>query len=392
MANSIITFFPVGEKNGGMTLIKLNDHNNTTILIDCSIETEPIADYCDVNQELRNRLPFDESGRPYVDAFILTHRHEDHLKGLTEHFHLGSLDNYDSDEEELKIVIRELWSSSIFWKPESENYSLCDAAKAFNKEMKRRVSLYENSKAIQNAGDRVIIIGKEPFEKTKGLDEIVYDIGGTFSTINTRHIANKLKGIILSPIEQQQNEEDKDYLNHNRQSIVIQLTIAEKAVDDYYYENKILMAADAECLVWETLWDRYSNDTSKLKYDILYAPHHCSWHSLSYDSQTHDDDPQICEKARKALSQKRTGAFIVSQSKVISNKDDDPPSVAAKDEYQKIVGISQFLCTNEYPNKEEPEPLEFNLTSSGPQVKSVKTKSKLSTASLHSSRESYPHG
>jgi phosphoribosyl 1,2-cyclic phosphodiesterase len=84
MANSTITFFPVGEKNGGMTLIRLNDQNNTTILIDCSIEAEPIAESCNVNQELRNRLPSDEFNRPYVDAFILTHRHEDHLNGFSE--------------------------------------------------------------------------------------------------------------------------------------------------------------------------------------------------------------------------------------------------------------------------------------------------------------------
>jgi hypothetical protein len=289
----------------------------------------------------------------------------------------------------LKIVIRELWSSSIFWKPESENYSLCDNAKAFNKEMKRRVSLYENSRKIQDAGDRAIIIGKDPSGKTGNLSGIVYDIGDIFSTINNRNIASKLKGVIFGPIEQQEGEADKDYLDHNRQSIVIQLTITEKDWESYY-ENKILMAADAECLVWETLWNRYKNYTSKLMYDILYAPHHCSWHSLSYDSQLKDENPQVYEDAKSALSQKRTGAFIVSQSKVISGKDDDPPSVAAKKEYQKIVGTSQFICTNEYPNQEEPEPVEFNLTAFGPQIKSVKAKSKLSTASSHSSRESYP--
>jgi hypothetical protein len=221
--------------------------------------------------------------------------------------------------------------------------------------------------------------------------ELFMIFGSTFSTINDRNIASKLKGVILSPVEQQKDEDDKDYLNHNRQSIVIQFTITEKNWESSY-ENKILMAADAECLVWETLWNRYKNDTSKLKYDILYAPHHCSWHSLSYDSQSKDENPQICEDAKSALSQKRTGAFIVSQSKIISNNDDDPPSVAAKKEYQKIVGDSQFVCTNEYPNKEEPEPLEFNLTVSGPQIKSGKAKSKLSTAASHSSKESYPHG
>ena len=53
MANSIITFFPVGDRNGGMTLLRLNDTNKTMILIDCCIGDEPIAEYCDVNRELR---------------------------------------------------------------------------------------------------------------------------------------------------------------------------------------------------------------------------------------------------------------------------------------------------------------------------------------------------
>jgi hypothetical protein len=37
MTNSIITFFPVGDKNGGMTLIRLNDTHKTVILIDVCI-------------------------------------------------------------------------------------------------------------------------------------------------------------------------------------------------------------------------------------------------------------------------------------------------------------------------------------------------------------------
>ena len=392
MASSTITFFPVGEKNGGMTLIKLNDKLETTILIDCSIEDDLIADYCDVNQELRKRLPEDNHGRPYVDAFILTHRHEDHVKGL-DNFHLGSLSAYDYSAELPKIVIRELWSSHIYWKPESDNYSLCDNAKVINKEIKRRIDLYKSKKTIQQEGDRIIIIGEDPDGRTSDLKEIKYDIGNSFSKINEIDISEKLKGLILSPIDKQDSEDDKSFLDHNRQSIVIQFTIYES---DFYsrcrYDNKILMSADAECLVWETLWEKYINNSQVLEYDILYIPHHCSWHSLSYDSQSKDNDPQIYDSAKKALSKKRAGAFAVSQSKIITNKTDDPPSVEAKKEYQIIVGSDQFICTNEYPNTKEPEPLEFILTSSGPQKKSVKSKSKLTTASSQSVRESYPHG
>lgn len=387
MANSTITFFPVGEKNGGMILIILNDSNKTTILIDCSIGDELIADYADVNQELRNRLPSDSNGRPYVDSFILTHRHDDHVKGFEKHFHLGPIANYNDDEDELKIIIKELWSSHNFWKPASKSYTLCEDAKTFNKEMKRRVDLFETNNAIQKEGDRAIIVGNDPEGRTNKLGSIKYDIGDVFTKINNIDTASKISGLILSPIEQQEEEDDECFTDKNRQSIVMQLSVLQDK-----YVNKILVAADAECLVWEKLWLKYKTDKDKLEYDILVAPHHCSWHSLSYDSQSNDDNPEVAPNAKKALSQKRDGAFIVSQSKIIKANDQDPPSKAAKDVYIGIVGNDQFICTNEYPNDKKPEPLEFNLTSDGPQKKGVKEKSKLSVAALSSTKESYPHG
>jgi len=387
MAYSTVTFFPVGEKNGGMTLIKLNDTKNTTILIDCSIGDESIADHCDVNQEIRDRLPTYSNGRPYVDAFMLTHRHDDHVKGFIKHFHTGSLDEYDDEADELKIVIRELWSSCNFWKPSSAKYPLCEDATAFNREMKRRVDLYEKNRKIQPEGDRAIVVGIDPEGRTDDIPDINYDIGDTFKKINNIDISSKLEGLILSPIEQQEDEDEECFTDKNRQSIVVQLTVMQGN-----YRNKLMIAADAECLVWEALWKKYKADTSKLEYDILSAPHHCSWHSLSYDSQSECKDPHVCKDAKKALSQNRDGAFIVSQSKIIKDSDQDPPSKAAKKEYIDIIGEEQFICTNEHPDKKNPEPIEFNLTGDGPQKKGVKEKSKLSVAALASAKESYPHG
>lgn len=387
MTSSTLTVFPVGSKNGGMILLKFNDVYKTTVLIDCAIGDGLIADYCDVNQELRQRLPLDSKGRPYVDAFILTHRHEDHLKGLQKHFYLGDLDKYNEGEEELKIIVKELWSTYLFWKPASECYSLCDDAKAFNKEMKRRVELYRDSELIQSEGNRAIIIGKDPDGKTDGLGEINYDIEDTFTKVNNRDLYGKLKGYILSPIEKQEGEDDEAFIDKNRQSIVLQLTVSQND-----YDNKILVTGDAECLVWDTLWDRYQDSTSVLEYDILFAPHHCSWHSISYDSQSQDDSPEVCENAIKALGQSKNNAFIVSQSKIIKGSDEDPPSVEAKSEYVSLVGEKQFICTNEFPDEKQPVPLEFNLTGYGPQKKGIKEKSKLSQAALSSTREAYPHG
>ena len=104
---STITFFPVD--NGDMTLIKLDDSDKTTILVDINIRQasgDEENTMCDVAKELRKRLEKDKDGRPYVDVFLLSHPDKDHCQGLQSHFHLGSLDSYNSkppEGEELKI-------------------------------------------------------------------------------------------------------------------------------------------------------------------------------------------------------------------------------------------------------------------------------------------------
>src|SRR5450631_2679546 len=121
-----ITFFPVG--NGDMTIITLNDETN--ILIDVNIRTaadNPEDDACDVAAELRKRIKTDDKGRPYVDVFVLSHHDKDHCTGLMKHFHLGTTENYDNEPDEgkeLKILIREMWSSPMVSRRASKNHTL----------------------------------------------------------------------------------------------------------------------------------------------------------------------------------------------------------------------------------------------------------------------------
>ncbi len=113
---------------------------------------------------------------------------------------------------------------------------------------------------------------------------------------------------------------------------------------------------------------------------------------MSTDSESECDDPQVNKSAKNALSQAKMGAVIVSQSKEIKKDGDTPPSVLAMKEYIDIVGEVNFYCNNTYPDADKPEPLEFNLTSSGPQKRALREKSKISVAAIASTRESYPHG
>jgi len=156
-----------------------------------------------------------------------------------------------------------------------------------------------------------------------------------------------------------------------------------------------LTGGDAEVYIWERLWDVHKKSTSILQYDLMLAPHHCSWHAISYDSWSESKKPQVSKNAKAALTQMRNGAFIISSSKAIKNNDNDPPCWGAMNEYKAswdlVKGV--FFCTGEYPNEERQEPLTFKLTKNGPQPPSKKSESIAGPAVIiGSTKEPVYHG
>lgn len=386
-----ITFFPVG--NGDMTLITLNDSNETSLLTDVNIRSsadDPDDDTCDVAAELRKRLKTDEKGRPYVNIFVLSHPDKDHCTGLQKHFHLGPLDDYVDEPpegEELKIVIREIWSSPMVFRRASKNHALTDDAKAFNKEAKRRANFYKTNAGSNIAdGVRLLIIGEdEDLEKTKGLEGILKKQGDRIDWINGNY-SGYVWVRVLGPFPKGDEEEEKSLVK-NHSSVILQYHIA----SDLSHPDAciFLTGGDAEVAIWKKLWSTYKNNTDFLKYDLLQTPHHCSWHVLSFDSRSKCDDPKVDTDAKSALSQANYGAYIVSGSKAIKNDNSDPPSYAAKQEYMSIS--KNFMCTGEYPNETAHEPLEFIVAADGPQPPGKK-KASASVAGIVMAKEPLSHG
>jgi hypothetical protein len=389
---STITFFPVD--NGDMTLIKLSD--NTTILVDINLresaedEENPAFDAV---KGLRDRLENDDDERPYVDAFLLTHPDQDHCRGLRKHFHLGPLSSYNYDPpegEELKIVIREIWSSPMVFRRASKNNPLCEDAKAFNTEARRRVKRFRDN-GFNMEGDRILIIGEDEEGKTEGLEPILVKLDEVFSTINGKrndHISMR----VLGPFPIQEDSEEEEKLRKNHSSVILQYSFVANGQDDACL---FLTGGDAKVYIWEKLWGRKKSITSHIQYDLLLTPHHCSWHSLSYDSWSEDDNPQVNQDAKLALSQARDGAFIVSSSKPIKDDKNDPPCWGAKMEYLSILeaGDDNFYCTGEHPNEEAPEPLTFKISKEGPQPPSKKSESITGAAvAAGSTKEPRYHG
>ncbi|PZS55048.1 metallohydrolase [Stenotrophomonas maltophilia] len=369
---STITFFPVDC--GDMTLIRLPDQAASSILIDVNIRASADdpddSSVRDVASDLRTRLQRDALGRPYVDVFMLSHPDEDHCLGLSRHFYLGPIADYPDDkkpDKDKRIVIREIWSSPLVFRRRSKNHVLCDDAVAFNREAKRRVKQYRQGLGNKD-GERVLLMGEDVDGKTDDLTSIVIKPGTTFGHLNGAY-NSCFEATLLAPILCDEPDIVEE-LKKNNSSIVINFAL--DSVEPGRPRCKFLSGGDAEVYVWELLWAEYEHDDEALRYDLLQAPHHCSWHSLSWDSWSDKGQKAlVSEGARAALAQAKSGAVIVASSKRILDDKNDPPCIRAKREYESILaGVGgKFMCTGEYPQHWEQSPLDLQVSYGSVRVK-----------------------
>lgn len=401
---SKIYHFPVG--NGDMTLIEIASNDKYfRILCDMHIressnrKIEGVDETrCDVIARLHDIIQTDGDNRPYIDVLLLTHPDEDHIRGFAKYFHTGSPGDYktvSSDNGYDKIFIREIWSSPIIFKRKQANHSLCDDAKAFNKEAKRRVKLYRNNGYIGSEGNRIRLIGEDRDGKTNDILNIVYKRGSSINTVNETYI-QELNVIVLGPLSDDDFPEDVD-ADKNRSSIVMRWGIASQG--RIVPTNYLLLAGDADVHCWEILHDKYQFNTEMLEYDLLIAPHHVSWRTLSKDSYSESDDPEVCDKAISALGHARESAVIIASSNKILNDDNDPPNYQAMKEYKSILsevdGEFKSLATYKPNGKKYPEVLEYRLTVSGLQEEEGSDKSDATNTAVGMARVTavqIPHG
>ena len=355
-----ITFFPVS--NGDMTLICLD--NGQTILIDCNIRGDADNeedDTPDVASDLRDRLKQDARGRRYVDAFLLSHPDRDHVGGLRNHFHLGPPDEWSEDDD--KICIAEMWSSPTVFRRASANNPLCEDAKAWAKEARRRVKRFREDGLDTAEGDRMLIMGEDVDGKTDDLPNIVVKLDDTMTACN-RIEAGVFKARLLGPLTTDSGGDEEEFTK-NDSSVILRFSLKGGGISD---RCRFLTGGDAGVAIWQRLWKRHEEENSDwLTYDILQTPHHCSWRSLSFDRWSElGENVKVDSDARNALSRTRKGAVIIASSKPIKKDDDNPPHERAKREYVDILDgdDERFYCTNEYWD-DESQALEFEVKASG---------------------------
>ena len=385
-----ITFFPVC--NGDMTLVTFD--NGQTLLIDMHVRkaADDVDDETpDVMAQLKALLGRDEKGRLFVDGFLLSHPDKDHVSGLARHFHLGPPADWVKKDD--KILIREMWSSPIIFRRASKNHILCDDAKAWATEARRRVALYRDTGAIGVEGDRIQIMGEDIDGKTDDILGIVVKTDGLVTSLN-RTSAGAFEARLLAPLPQGDDEELDNLLAKNRSSVILRFSIRGAG---YLDKCRFLTGGDAEVAIWERLWEKHGlYNADWLSYDILQAPHHCSWHSLIYDSYSlYGEEAEVCQDARHALAQVRKGAIIVASCEHIDPEDADPPSDRAKREYVSIVDgkESRFVCVTDIWDAEQ-QPLQYEISGAGI-VKVVKSAVKAAATALGigaTAAHARPHG
>ncbi|MEC9358633.1 MAG: metallohydrolase [Pseudomonadota bacterium] len=356
-----ISFFPVD--NGDMTLLTLD--NGKRVLIDCNIrEVSGDEPPPDVLKQLKDRLLQDDKGRHYVDAFLLGHPDQDHCRGFKKNFYTGAASEYPADSE--KIFIKELWSSPLIFRRKSRHHVLCDDAQAFNAEARRRVQRYRDSGTAGVDGDRILILGEdESPDKQRDLDAIVVKADTQFNTIGGQY-QSCFSAYLLAP-QPKSTEEDEERRSKNNSSVILQIALG---VGWNAQACRFLCGGDAEAGIWEDLWKRHHHAPDHLRYDVLLAPHHCSWHCLSHDSISDlGEKAQVAPDAKSALSQILNYGRVIASSKKILNDEDDPPSFRAKQEYETIAKAQRgrFYQTSDYKG----EPFELEITEAGPSPKKV---------------------
>lgn len=302
--------------------------------------------------ELVSVLPRKED-KPYLAVFVLTHPDLDHCKGFKE---LKS-----------RVEIGELWFSPRIFAEYSGD--LCDDAKAFKREAKRRVKKTIENNGDVESGDRVRVVGYDDLlsdEEYEDLPRSCLSVPGTSVTaLDGNNLESDISVFIHAPFKDDMAGE------RNEQSIGIQVTLKSGDV-----LAKAILLGDHSYPTVKKVFEvsNEAGNQDKLEWNIFQAPHHCS-KSVMYWKDEGDEEEKLKEDVLELINKASLSpGYIISSSEPIPTRDKkgaNPPHAKAKRQYQTITP-TDFICTQEHPNAEEAEPIIFEVTETGTQLVDTK--------------------
>lgn len=281
-------------------------------------------------------------GKPFLAAFALTHPDKDHCAGFADLLK--------------RVKIGELWfTPRIFLEHTTD---LCDDAIAFKNEAMRRVKAMIKNAGSVSSGDRVRVVGWDEIlqeEDFKGFPKTALSVPGTTVTvIDGQEFKGVFRAFVHAPFR---DDVDGD---RNDSSLGLQVTLTNGAgvgrallLGDLAYPgvNRIFEVSESGDVAW----------------DVFLAPHHCSKSVMYWQDEGEDDETLKQELLDKIEAAAGTPGVVVASSDPVPStnaKGDNPPHAKAKARYEEIAP-GGFVCTMEYPNKDKPEAIVFEVLASG---------------------------
>lgn len=353
------TYWPVGTGDSS-TLVLRTDEMVMQIDLNHLEKSEEDGETCwPIVDILRIILP-KKNGKPYLAVFVMTHPDQDHIKGFAEllkHVHIG-----------------EIWHTPKIFRNQDDENKLCPDAKAFHKEVhRRRKAILDNPKNVKS-GDRLRIIGHDDIlkeDKYKDLPETAKSRPGDLVTLaDGVEMKDEFEAFIHAPFS-----DDQD-LDKNNTS----LTLNVRLYDNGTY-GQFFFFGDRTYPTIKKIFDiteAAKKNVVRLYYNVMLAAHHCSkgamwWKDEGKEDETfHQDIMDLFEKY--ALQD----AHIISSSySDFTDRDGDlPPHKKARKKYEEVVEAGGFVCTHEYPDKDEPAPMVFVIEKDGVKLDDTRKKPK----------------
>jgi phage gpG-like protein len=168
-------------------------------------------------------------------------------------------------------------------------------------------------------------------------------------------------------------QEDSTVVDRNGDSLVMQATF-----EVSYKQTMAILGSDVDHTAISDIVTTTKNHKreNRLEWDIMKLPHHCSYLTLGPDRDKEKTKPVENVKWLFETAGHR-GCYIVSPSDPIpekgtkEDKSDQPPHRQAANYYRDLVveKDGEFRVTMEYPNKDNPKPIEIEITMLGASLK-----------------------
>lgn len=355
-------FWPVG--NGDSTTIIIDE--DTVIQVDLNhLESseEKEDPRISIIDELVDLLP-EVDGKPYLSVFALTHPDQDHCRGFPELLK--------------QVAIGEIWHSPRIFREYAKDLS--DDATAFQKEAKRRVKQMIKYDGQVEGGDRLRLIGYDELLEEDEFEDFPREYltvpGNTITIVDGQYVEDLFEAFVHAPFKDDSSGERNDT------SLAMQVNL--KDGDTW---GRTMLLGDHCYPTLKKIFDK--SEAEDLEWNVFLAPHHCS-KKVMYWKDEEDEKEKLKQDILDAIENAsgKPGYIVASCEPIPSSnaEGDNPPHAKAKNRYQEIVP-DDFICTQEHPNEDNPEPIVFELNENGfSYLESGKDKSK-SAVSLKESVE-----